>query len=126
MQHKNPDRISDAELAVMEVLWEKAPMAAKDIAGRLSETRQWSLTTVKTLLSRLAAKAAVTHRQEGRQFLYSPAVEREDYVTGESKRLVDRLFGGKLMPLVAHLAEQEELSEDDIAEMERLLREMRK
>ncbi len=126
MQDKaNPERISDAELAVMEVLWEQSPLAAKDIAGKLEESRQWSLTTVKTLLSRLAAKAAVTHRQDGRQFLYTPAVEREDYVTGESRRLVDRLFGGKFMPLVAHLAEKENLSDEDIAEIERLLREMK-
>ena len=57
--------------------------------------------------------------------MYSPLVEREDYVTGESRRLVDRLFGGKFMPLVAHLAEKEKLSDDEIAEIERLLEEMK-
>jgi len=126
MQDNNSsERISDAELAVMEVLWEEAPLAAKDIAEQLIESRGWSLTTVKTLLSRLAAKAAVTHAQDGRHFLYSPAVEREDYVTGESRRLVDRLFGGKFIPLVAHLAEKESLSNEEISEIERLLREMK-
>ena len=72
-----------------------------------------------------AAKAVVAHAQDGRHFLYSPIVEREDYVTGESRRLVDRLFGGKFMPLVAHLAEKEKLSDDEISEIERLLREMK-
>ena len=124
-ENTGPDRISDVEFAVMEVLWEKARMAAKDIADKLTDSRGWSLTTVKTLLSRLAAKAVVTHAQDGRHFLYSPIVEREDYVTGESRRLVDRLFGGKFMPLLTHLAEKEKLSDDEISEIERLLREMK-
>lgn len=120
------DRISDAELAVMEILWAESPITATDVAARLAGDRDWSITTIKTLLSRLLAKSAVGYAQDGRRFLYSPLVAREDYVTGESRRLVDRLFGGKFMPLVAHLAEQEKLSDDDITEIERLLREMRK
>lgn len=119
------ERISDAEFAIMEILWEQAPLTATDVAARLPEERDWSLATVKTLLSRLLAKAAVDHRQDGRRFLYTPAVDRDAYVSLESKRLVDRLFGGKLMPLVAHLAEQEKLSADDIAEIERLIGEMK-
>ncbi len=119
------ERISDAEWAIMEILWAEAPLTATDVASRVLADRDWTLATVKTLLSRLLAKAAVEHRADGRRFLYSPLVEREDYVAGESKRLVDRLFGGKFMPLVAHLAEQEKLSDADIAEIERLLREMK-
>lgn len=119
------ERISDAEWAIMEILWAEAPLTATDVASRVLADRDWTLATVKTLLSRLLAKAAVEHRADGRRFLYSPLVEREDYVAGESKRLVDRLFGGKFMPLVAHLAEQEKLSHADIAEIERLLREMK-
>jgi BlaI family transcriptional regulator, penicillinase repressor len=119
------ERISDAEWAIMEILWAEAPLTATDVASRVLADRDWTLATVKTLLSRLLAKAAVEHRADGRRFLYSPLVEREDYVAGESKRLVDRLFGGKFMPLVAHLAEQEKLSDADIAEIEKLLREMK-
>ena len=119
------ERISDAELAIMEILWEQAPLTATDVASRVLDDRDWSLATVKTLLSRLLAKAAVEYSTEGRRFLYSPLVDRQDYVAGESKRLVDRLFGGKFMPLVAHLAEQENFSDADIAEIEKLLREMK-
>ncbi len=125
MQHKIQDRISDAELAILEILWAQAPLTATDVASRLPVGRDWTLPTVKTLLSRLLAKAAVEHRADGRRFLYSPLVDRNDYVAGESKRLVDRLFGGKFMPFVAHLAHQEKLSDADIAEIEKLLREMK-
>ena len=125
MSQKPTERISDAELAVMEVLWEESPLTATEVSGRVASRRDWSLATVKTLLSRLVTKNAIGHHLDGRRFLYAPLVERDAYVAGESRRLVDRFFGGKLMPLVAHLAEQEKLSGDDIAEIERLLREMK-
>ncbi|WBH15420.1 BlaI/MecI/CopY family transcriptional regulator [Sphingomonas radiodurans] len=116
------ERISDAEHAVMEVLWDESPLTAQDVAERVDPERGWSANTVKTLLGRLLAKNAISHVEDGRRYLYRPAVERGDYVTGESRRLIDRLFGGKLMPLVAHLAERDELSAQDIAEIEKLLK----
>jgi predicted transcriptional regulator len=119
------ERISDAEHAVMEVLWTDAPLTANDVAERLAGSQNWTLATVKTLLSRLVTKDALTTQAEGRKFLYRPAIERMAYVTGESQRLVDRLFGGKLSPLVAHLAAREALSAEDISEIEALLREMK-
>ncbi len=125
-QDTQPERISEAEHAVMEVLWEKSPLTAVDVCEEVCEARDWSMPTVKTLLSRLVAKGAVGTEPDGRRFLYRPLLERADYVGGESRRLVDRLFGGRAAPLFAHLAEAEALSDDDIAEIERLLREMRK
>ena len=120
------ERISDAEHAVMEALWQKSPQTAVEVCDSVCGARGWSMPTVKTLLSRLVAKGAVTTEPDGRRFLYSPLLARDDYVGGESRRLVDRLFGGKAAPLFAHLAEAEALSDDDIAEIERLLKEMRK
>lgn len=125
-QDSQPERISDAEHAVMEVLWDNSPRAASEVCDALCARRGWSMPTVKTLLSRLVAKGAVETRPDGRRFLYSPLLERSDYVGGESRRLVDRLFGGRAAPLLAHLAEAEALSDDDIAEIERLLKEIRK
>ena len=123
---QHSERISDAEHAVMEALWEQSPMTAAEVCDAVCEHRGWSMPTVKTLLSRLVAKNAVATEPDGRRFLYTPLLERADYVGGESRRLVDRLFGGRAAPLFAQLAEAEALSDDDIAEIERLLREMRK
>jgi BlaI family penicillinase repressor len=120
------ERISDAEHAVMEALWRQSPLTAAEVSDKVARDRGWSLATVKTLLSRLVAKKAVATEPDGRRFLYSPTIERTDYVGGESRRLVDRLFGGRAAPLVAHLVEAEALSADDIAEIERLIRELRK
>lgn len=119
------EKISEAEYAVMEALWREAPLTAADVAARVADERGWSIQTVKTLLSRLLAKDILSAQQDGRRFLYTPRVAREDYVTGESRRLVDRLFGGRITPLVAHLAEQDQLSPQDIEEIEALLRELK-
>ena len=119
------ERISEAEHAVMEVLWERSPLTATEVCEMVCRARDWSLPTVKTLLSRLVQKGAIETRPDGRRFLYSPLLERADYVGEESQRLVDRLFGGRAAPLFAHLAEAEALTPDDIAEIEALLKELK-
>lgn len=119
-------RISDAELHVMEVLWAAdQPLTAIEVADRIEPERGWTLATVKTMLSRLASKGALSHREDGRRYFYSPAIERDSYVGSESRRFVDRLFGGRLSPLVARLAEEDVLDEDDIAAIEAILKELK-
>lgn len=119
------DRISEGEQAVLEVLWSHAPLSAIDIAERIEPSRDWSASTVKTLLARLVAKGAVSHEGEGRRFLYSPLLTRDAFLATESRRMIDRLFGGRAAPLVAHLAQQDQLSDSDLAEIEALLQSLK-
>lgn len=119
------ERIAEGEYAVMEVLWERSPLTAAEVAERVPADRGWSLATVKTMLSRLLAKGVLSHEEDGRRYLYRPAIRREDYVAEESGRLLDRMFGGRLTPLVAHLAERDRLSAADIVEIEQLLKELK-
>ena len=121
------DRISEAEQSVLEALWDAGePLTASQVAERVDAEKGWSLATVKTLLSRLVAKNAIATQPDGRRFLYSPLIGREAFLGSESRRLLDRLFGGRAASLFAHLAEAEALSERDLAEIEGLLRELRK
>ena len=115
------ERITEAEHAVMEALWTRAPLTGAEVCEEVCDDRNWTLATVKTLLSRLVAKRAVTTEADGKRFLYSPAIPRARYLGGESRRLVDRLFGGRAAPLVAHLAADEALTDADIAEIKALL-----
>ncbi len=119
------DRISESEQAVMEVLWRDSPLAAAEVAARVNPSRGWSDRTVKTLLSRLLAKGVIAHEEDGRRYLYRPVVQREDYVAQESGKLIQRMFGGRVTPLVAHLAKRDLLTPRDIAEIEALLRELK-
>lgn len=121
-----PERISEAEHAVMEVLWGTSPATAADVSDALAAKRGWSLATVKTLLGRLVQKQAISASPDGRRYLYAPLIARSDYIGTESKRLVDRLFGGRAASLVAHLADQEALTEDDLTEIEALLKELKR
>ena len=122
----SPERITDAEHAIMEALWDRdRPASAQEIHDCVGARRAWSLATVKTLISRLVAKQAIATQPDGRRFLYTPVIAREDYVVTESRRLVDKLFGGRAASLVAHLAESEALSVDDLAEIEALLKELK-
>ena len=118
-------RISDAEMALLQLLWDDSPLTAAELAHRLPQSRNWSLATVKTLLSRLVAKGAVTTSPDGRRFLYRPAVAKAPVAAQEAGRLVDRLFGGRVSPLVAQLASQGALSDEDLAELEALIRELK-
>jgi BlaI family transcriptional regulator, penicillinase repressor len=116
--------ISEAEAAVMEVLWKSAPRSAEEIMQAVGETRDWREGTVKSLLNRLLKKKAIRAERDGRRYLYSPLVERETYVAQESSGLLDRLFEGRVAPLLAHFSEQQKLSRRDIAEIKRLIEEL--
>ena len=119
------ERITDAEYAVMDVLWDRPRQTAAEVCEEVCARRDWSLATVKTLLSRLVQKGALAAEPDGRRFLYTPLFARDAYVGGESRRLVERLSGGSAVSLVAHLAESEALTDADLAEIEALLRELR-
>ena len=117
-------KISAAELNVMEVLWAQNPLPASEIADALAQ-KNWNIKTVKTLLSRLVDKKALSTTKDGRRYLYAPLISREAYASKAAQFLSDRLFGGRAAPLVAHLAEGRGLSDADIAELEILLAELK-
>ena len=119
------ERASESEMQVLAALWDKAPQTAADLTRRIGAINGWTQATVKTLLARLVQKGAVTAEADGRRYLYSPAIERADAVGEESQRFVDRLFGGRVSPLIAHLADREALSDTDIAEIEALLKKLK-
>lgn len=119
------ERASESEMQVLSALWDKAPQTAADLTERVGKCNGWTQATVKTLLARLVQKGAVKAEADGRRYLYSPAIDRADAVGEESQRFVDRLFGGRVSPLIAHLAEREALSDSDIAEIEALLRRLK-
>jgi predicted transcriptional regulator len=115
--------ISDAESQIMRALWARHPLSAEDILAALPQDAGWQLGTVKTLLNRLLNKGALQAQRDGRRYLYEPRVAREDWEQGESLSLLDRVFGGRLSPLVAHFSAQRKLSAEDAEALRRLLQE---
>lgn len=113
--------ISDAESRIMDVLWRQSPQTADDIVCALAETTGWHEKTIKTLINRLLGKGAVTAQKEGRRYLYSALLRREEWQRRESRSLLDRVFGGRVAPLLAHFSQHETLSAKDIAELRKLI-----
>lgn len=116
--------ISEAESTVMEQLWRRHPLTAEEVVAALAGSQDWQEATVKTLLNRLLKKGAVRAEKDGRRYLYIPVLKREQWVNAESKSFVDRMFGGRIAPLVAHFGKHRKLTKKDIEELKRLIEEM--
>jgi predicted transcriptional regulator len=117
-------RISGAESLVMEALWRESPRSAEAVADEIAAAQGWTESTVKTLFNRLLKKKAIEAEREGRRYLYSPRLRREDWVAQESAGLIDRLFDGRVAPLVSHFSQSRKLSPEDVAELKRLIAEL--
>ena len=113
--------ISEAESRVMAELWRAAPQSSEDIAAALRKSTGWHENTVRTLLNRLARKGAINSQREGRRYLYAPVLTREEWQAQESRSLLDRVFGGRVAPLLAHFSRSEKLSDKDVAELRKLI-----
>ena len=119
--------ISKAEYEVMCAVWQGHPCTAKDIVDRLrGDQQEWHEKTIKTLLGRLVKKQALSFAKQQRHYLYSPLIEQEHYQQQESESFIERVFGGRISPLVAGFAKQQKLTEDDIAELKNLINEWEK
>lgn len=116
-----PIAISEAESRVMELLWQQAPRTSEEIVAALLQPTGWHEKTIRTLLSRLLGKGAVSAEKDGRRYLYSPTLTRRQWQSQESHNLLDRVFGGRLSPLLAHFSAHEKLGAKDIAELRKLI-----
>ena len=93
----------------------------REFAAALEGEADWSHGTVRTLLTRLVKKKAVSTQKEGRRFLYRPLVDRGAYVHAESKCLIDRLFDGRIGPFVAHFSDRQDLTPAEVNELRQLI-----
>lgn len=114
-------QISEAESLVMAVLWQRSPRYAEEVIAQLREEQDWQEPTIKTLLNRLLNKGAIQAEKHGRRYSYSAVLKREEWVTAESKSLLNRIFDGRIAPLVAHFSEKGKLTKKDIAELKKLI-----
>lgn len=113
--------ISEAESRVMGVLWVRAPQGSEQLAEALHADTGWHENTVRTLLQRLVRKHAVSAERDGRRYLYSPLLTREAWQASESRSLLDRVFGGRVAPLLVQFSRHEHLSARDVAELRKLV-----
>lgn len=114
-------KLTDKEIAIMNVLWDGGAMSMRDILDRLTEPKP-HFNTVATFVRRLEQNGMVTHKELGaRFFLYEPAVSREKYAEQVNKESVNRFFGGSYMEFISCLVDQQEVSVDELKELIRMV-----
>ena len=113
-------KLTDKELAVMNVLWDGGALSMRDILERLPEP-QPHFNTVATFVRRLEQSGMITHKELGtRFFLYEPAISRQKYAELMNKESVNRFFNGSYMDFISCLVQQQEVSIDDLRDLIRM------
>ncbi|WP_223668438.1 BlaI/MecI/CopY family transcriptional regulator [Kangiella shandongensis] len=113
-------RVSEAEKNVMDILWQESPLSSTEVVEKL-QSQDWSEKTVKTFLNRLVKKGVVTYQKDGRRYLYSPAIERDEFLADESEGFLDKVFKGNMKELLATFVENKQLSKDELNYLKSLL-----
>jgi len=109
----------------MKVVWERTSATVRDVYEEMRKRRRIAYTTVMTMMNILERKGHLRKRPEGRSFVYQPARPRSQVVAAMVREFLDRVFGGSAEPLLVHLVEDRRLTERDLAELARRIREGR-
>ena len=118
-------RVGDLQLQILRILWQRGEGTVADVLEDLSGA-DLAYTTIATMLRKMEVRGLVTHRNEGRSFVYRPKVKPEDISHRMSNHLVDRLFEGSLLDAVKHLLTTREVSREELAKIEQLIAEKKR
>ena len=113
--------LSRAETEILRLIWQIGKGTVAEVCKKLPANRRITYATVQTLLRRLERKGYVAHELKGRAHVFRPAARREEVIKGTVGDFVDRLFGGDPVPLMLHLADSSELSDEDVERLRKLL-----
>jgi predicted transcriptional regulator len=117
---KKSPTLTEAELRLMEVLWQKRKATVAEVAEALPPP-PLAYNTVLTTMRILEQKGYVQHQEEGRAYVYEPLVEREDAAKNAVGLLLQRFFGNKSAALALRLVEEERPSDDELARLKALI-----
>ncbi len=121
MSEANRYRLGDLQLRIMRVLWRFGPLGVGEVRQRL-DGGELAYTTVATMLRKMEDRGLVGHESLDRRFIYQAAVDEQDVTRSMADDLVDRLFEGSLAQTVSHLLQTREVDEDELAQLEKLIR----
>ncbi|MBE6987277.1 MAG: BlaI/MecI/CopY family transcriptional regulator [Ruminococcaceae bacterium] len=119
----NIKRLPDSELELMQIIWKlEYPVSRPDIEKNLPENHQLAATTILTLLTRLCEKGFLKVEKQGKTNLYTPLIAEKDYLAGESRNILNRLYGGSLKAFAMSLVDSG-VSREEIDELRKMLEE---
>ena len=114
-------RPSDFELQVLGVLWEKGPLAARQVLENLPDNKPRAYTSVLSVMQVMEKKGFLAHSLEGKTNIYRPTIAKEHVLGGMMRRMVDLVFGGKPAAVLQTLLDEQAVSSEELAEMKRLI-----
>jgi BlaI family penicillinase repressor len=103
-------KLTQAEWQIMNALWEKHPATARDIMSRLPKDVKWAYTTLKTMLSRLVEKKAVSEQKQANTSIYEPLISQRKARLSAFRSLLDQSFDGAMGPLMHFLLQEQKLN----------------
>ena len=115
-----PQQLGELQLAIMRALWARGEATVSDVHSALSE-RGLAPTTIATMLKKMEDRGLVSHRAEGRRFIYRPSVTQETVTRSMVTDLTRRLFDGSVGELVSHLIKEHEIDDTELAELTQLI-----
>ncbi|WP_434284450.1 BlaI/MecI/CopY family transcriptional regulator [Clostridium botulinum] len=119
---KDMPKISAAEWEVMKLLWKENPLTSEKIINSLTEKMDWSTQTVKTFITRLLKKEAIGFEKVGRAYNYYPLISEDECIKAENQSFLQKVYDGAVGMLFTRFLEEETLSEDEIEELEQILK----
>jgi BlaI family penicillinase repressor len=124
---KSPSyRLGDLQLRILQSLWARPDASVAEVHAELKPERDLAHTTIATMLRKMEARGLVTHREEGRSFLYRAKVAAEEVSRSVGQHLVERLFEGSLTDAVSHLLTTREVSRQELDELEKLIQQAKR
>ena len=116
-------KLSEAEWQIMNALWKKNPATARDLIEHLPKNTNWAYTTIKTMLTRLVTKNAISERKKGNTSVYEPLLSKSKARKNAVLSLMNQAFDGTVGPLMHFIVEKEKLSKSQREELIRILKE---
>jgi len=114
-------QISKAEFEVMKIVWKYAPVNTNQITEHLVRTTSWSPKTIQTLIKRLVNKGVLSYEKQSRVFVYTPLVDKNEYIGQESSSFLNRFYDGNISKMLSAYIENDKLSENEIDTLRSLL-----
>lgn len=122
--NENTEKIPDAELEVMKVVWaNESPISSTFIQSILNREREWLLTSINTLLSRLAVRSFVSSEKVGKNRLYIPLVKESEYIAFENKQFLKKVNDNSVKKFLTSLYDNNALTKQDIEELKKFIQE---
>jgi BlaI family penicillinase repressor len=123
---KQKVELSQGQWAIMKVVWESQPCAAPSVQEALQKTRNWSYSTVRTLMDRMVAQGLLTTEKMRNLNLYRAAITPEQAQRSEVLYALKNAFNGALTPMLQCLLETGDVTAEELAELEKYIREKRR